>query len=163
MKIIYDEAKAVKKSKRELAWIAIRIATLAVGIVLSITGLALNNSLLGITGGALMITTYIPSFFSPFSRIPLRSAKDSDVAYLKLSKTYKILEVKVEERIFETKKKKIPYLTVNFIAENKEGIVDNVFTGILEERRSAKVEEDTVDLRKGVLYKPYIPKESSEV
>ena len=163
MKVIYDEAKAKKKAKRENRWFVGRIAALVAAVAFYVLWLVLDNAYLGATGSVILIFSHLPSLFSPISRIPLRSAKNSDIAYMQLSKEYKILEVKVEEIIFETKKEKIPYLTVNFIAENKEGEVENIYTGILEERESTKVEEDAVDLNKGVLYKPYIPKEENTI
>ena len=159
MKILYDEEKAKKRAKKYLIINVTAISAFAVSLALFIVSCVIDSLVLGIVGGVPIAIFYGISLFTP--SIPIRSAKDSDIAYLKLSKKCKILEVKVEKRCLEEKKEKISFLTVDFIGENEKGIVENIFTGILEEKMSTKVEEDTVDLERGVLYKPYSNPETS--
>lgn len=160
MKILYDEERAKKRAKRNFIADIILSSCFGVGLILCICSLALDIDYIGIAGGVLLAGSYIFLRLSSPSSFPIRSAKGSDIAYLKLSEKYKILEVKVEKRYLEKKKKKTPFLTVNFIAEDEEGNVENIFEGILEEKTNATVEEDTLDLKNGILYKPYLSQNS---
>ena len=162
MKILYDEEKAKKKAKRNFVVDIILSSCLCISFILCICSLIFDVDYIGIVGGILLAGSYIFLRFSSPSSFPIRSAKNSDIAYLKLLEKYKILKVKTEEISIEHKKRKLSLLTINFIAENKEGIVENVFTGYLEEKMSTKVEEETVDLEKGVLYRPYVFKKERE-
>ena len=155
MKILYDEERAKKRAKRNFVVDIILSSCLCVGLGLCICSLALDIDYIGIAGGALLAFSYIFLRFSSHSSFPIRSAKDSDITYLKLFQKYKILEVKVEKRILKRKTTELPYLSLVFIGENKEGVVEDLFEGVLTEAFSTKVEEDTVDLEKGILYHPY--------
>lgn len=156
MKIIYDEERAKKRAKRNFVVDIILSSCLCVGLVLCICSLALDIDYIGLAGGVLLAGSYIFLRFSSHSSFPLRSAKDSDLVYLKLSQKYEIKEVKVEKRILKRKTTELPYFSLVFIGENKEGKVKEIFEGILEKEINTKVKEETVDLEKGILYHPYL-------
>ena len=166
MKIIYNEERAKKKVKRDNS-IIISIAILNfIGLVFAVLGSILDLFPMIIVGiaGCFIFCFYffLLPLFQPSPSVPLPSAKNSDILFYFLSQNYGEIKIKVEERIWEKKKKKIPFFALIFVKENEKGEEEEFFRGVLREKKKEGIEEVEVDLEKGILYIPCVSEEEEE-
>ena len=163
---VNNEERAKKKMKREWYVMIFVAVQLVIGLFFAVLGNLLYIPILMILGCVccfvFCLYFYLLPLFQPSSSVPLPSAKDSDVLFYILSQNYGEIEVKVEERIWEKKKKKIPFFALVFVKENEEGEEEELFRGVLREKKKEGIEEVEVDLEKGILYIPCVPEEEKE-
>ena len=166
MKILYNEKRAKKKVKRDNSIIISIAVSLVIGSICCVLGSILDLFPMIAVGavGCFFFCFYFYLFplFQPSPSVPLPSAKNADTLFYIFSQNHGEIKIKVDERIWEKKKKKIPFFALVFLKENEEGKEEEFFRGVLREKEKEGIEEEEVDLEKGVLHISFVSEEKEE-